>query len=241
MSNSTPEDHRKQLPNVVYSSLPTINLTSNPSTWTINEVEEWLIKNNFNDYIDILCHQYHIDGQRLVNLNQTDILSLTNNKQLWLQIKNLKQYHLYKKHQSTSSLQIPIPLRSFQTLTPIRSLLTRSSTTIPLGRTSYTPFDQIEDQLITNCCFISSIRSERKKTLSAFLLAVITIYFCSFIITIVDERLPDPKTFPPLPDLILENIKQIPWAFAVTEKLILIEMITLLTVILLHRHRFILK
>jgi hypothetical protein len=239
MSNLTLADHTKHLTSAIYSSLPssmtTINLTSNPSTWTINQVEEWLIKNSFNDCIDILCRQYHIDGQRLINLNKTDILSLTNNKQLWIQIKILKQSHLYKKRQSTSSLQIPIPFRSFQTLTPIQS----SSTIIPLERTTYTSPDRIEDQLTTTCCFISSIRSDRKKTLSAFFLALITVYFCSFIITIVDERLPDPKNFPPLPDLILDNIKQIPWAFAVTEKLIVIEMLTLMTVILLHRHRLI--
>jgi len=177
---------------------------SNPSTWTINEVEEWLKRNNFNDYVDILCHQNQIDGKRLINLNQNDILLLTKNNQLWLKIKSLKP----------------------------------KSTTIQLEPLISNDLDLIEDQPITNCCFLTSIRSDRKKTLSAFLLALSTIFFCSFIITIVDERLPDPKNFPPLPDLILENIEQIPWAFAVTEKLILIEMITLIIVIILHRHKY---
>lgn len=97
--------------------------------------------------------------------------------------------------------------------------------------------NEIEEQLLDTCCFMPTIRSDRKKTLLAFLLALSTIYFCALIITIVDERLPDPKNFPPLPDLLLENIEQIPWAFAVTEKLILFEISTLFTVIFLHRHR----
>jgi len=184
--------------------------TSNPLTWTINQVEEWLKENNFNDYIDILCHQEQIDGQHLLNLNQNEILTLTNNKQLWLEIQNLKS-------QSTTTT----------TIIEIEPLITNSSI-LP---------DLIEDQPITNCCFVTSIRSDRKKTLSAFLLVLSTVFFCSFIITIVDERLPDPKNFPPLPDLILENIEQIPWAFSVTEKLILIEMTTLFIVILFHRHK----
>lgn len=100
-----------------------------------------------------------------------------------------------------------------------------------------TPADQIEDQPITGCCGVGSMRADRKKTLSACLLALCTLYFCSFIITIVDERLPDPKLFPPLPDLFLDNVTQIPWAFAVTEKIILIEMVTLIIVVALHRHR----
>jgi len=100
------------------------------------------------------------------------------------------------------------------------------------------PSDQVEDQPITTCCFLSSIRSDRKKTLLAFFLVLSAVYFCSWMITFVDERLPDPKYFPPLPDLILENIEQIPWAFSVTEKLILIEMTTLILVIIFHRHRY---
>jgi len=185
--------------------------TLNPLTWTINQVEEWLKENNFNDYIDILCHQNQIDGKRLLNLNQNEILTLTKNDQLWLEIQNLKT-------QSTTTT----------TIIELEPLITNTSTLN----------DLIEDQPITNCCFLTSIRSDRKKTLSAFLLVLSTVFFCSFIITIVDERLPDPKNFPPLPDLILENIEQIPWAFAVTEKLILIEMTTLIIVIIFHRHKY---
>jgi hypothetical protein len=181
--------------------------SSNPSTWTINEVEEWLKTNNFNEYIDILCHKKQINGERLLNLTRDEILSLTKNKQLWLHIKNLK------------------PQSTIIQLEPI------------VRNHSWTLANDIEDQLIVNCCFLTSIRSDRKKTLEAFFLVLMAIYFCSFIITIVDERLPDPKHFPPLPDLILENIEQIPWAFAVTEKLILIEMSTLIIVILFHRHK----
>jgi len=180
---------------------------SNPSTWTIKEVEEWLKENRFTDYVDILCHENQFNGERLLNLNRNEVLSLTKNKQLWLHIKNLKP-------QSTTIQLEPI----IRNHSPMLS-------------------SEIEDQLIANCCFLTSIRSDRKKTLAAFILVLITIFFCSFIITIVDERLPDPKNFPPLPDLILENIEQIPWAFAVTEKLILIEMTTLIIVIILHRHK----
>jgi hypothetical protein len=219
MLNSTSLNHTEQLSDTIHSSrassTSTLNLnsslTSDPSIWTINQVEDWLKKNNFNDCIDILCHQYRLDGKRLINLNRNDILSLTKNKQLWLQIKSLKP-----KEQQSTIIQL-------ESLT-----LNSRSQTLP---------EQIEDQPLTNCCFITSIRSDRKKTLSAFLLAISAIYFCSFIITIVDERLPDPKTFRPLPDLILDNLEQIPWAFAVTEKIIITEMTTLIIVILLHRHR----
>lgn len=221
MLDSTSINHSKGYSKIVLIEEPLLSsstsntnsslLTSNPSSWTINQVEEWLKNNNFNDCIDILCHQYDIDGQRLINLNKNDILSLTKNQQLWLRIKTLKSKQ--------------------PTIIQLESSNSNSSQDLSSN--------QIEDRPITKCCFIASIRSDRKKTLLAFLLALMTILFSSFIITIVDERIPDPKNIPPLPDLILDNIDQIPWAFAVTEKLILIEMTTLLIVILLHRHRLI--
>jgi hypothetical protein len=356
------------LSNTLHSSLPssfsasslTPLITTNPSTWTIKQVEEWLIKHDLNDCIDLICFQHRMNGQRLMNLNEDDVLQLkgTNkNNELWLHIRKLQQfyssnYHLWTQRSLTTSqqpslpltassyfapspLQTPMPLRSFQQPTQIRPTssgeiipppsipLTHSETsssssshtiisinqnqqnppifpslsptanqtqssnpttvllerspltgtrsinnqqyhrrslshslsisntsinilpsTPTIQRTSNTllnshctPADQIEDQPMTGCCFVGSIRSDRKKTISACLLALCTVYFCSFIITIVDERLPDPQKFPPLPDLVLDNIKQIPWAFAVTEKIIVIEMLTLVIVVVLHRHR----
>ncbi|CAF1959634.1 unnamed protein product [Rotaria magnacalcarata] len=339
------------------SSYSTSSVTpSNPCIWSIKQVEEWLVNHDLNDCIDLICYQHRMNGQRLMNLNEDDVLQLkgtTKNNQLWLQIKKLQQfyssnYHLWTQQQSlpttvspylaSASLPSSIPLRPLSSFTQIRpspapltfstssSLptqlpsssssfspyttiqinqsqqqeetqtnpsisssinqaeatetsttlilerspatvtrtkndhqrrsgrsLSTSSTSINLLPTSSipqrttntsssshnTPADQIEDQPITDCCFVSSIRSDRKKTLSAFLLAFCTLYFCSFVITIVDERLPDPRYFPPLPDLVLDNVKQIPWAFAVTEKIILIEMFTLISIIILHRHRLI--
>ncbi|CAF1163833.1 unnamed protein product [Rotaria sp. Silwood1] len=395
---STPSVNSHQLTNniipsnTLHSSPPSSYLTSslipsNPCTWSIKQVEEWLIEHDLNDCIDLICHQHRMNGQRLMNLNEDDVLQLkgTNkNHELWLQIKKLQQfyssnYHLWTQRQSiqqqsqslpltpsphlaSSSLQTSISLRpvqpviqirptspplqfssspmpstqsqtSFtsssstttpsvthttiqinqnqnqqqqqqqqqnlsvplstnqtQTVTPSAMILERSPSTItrtknhqqyqrrtsrsvstsntsvnllPLTSSTtttatttattttpqrttntllnlhHTPSDQIEDQPIAGCCFVSSMRSDRKKTLSAFLLAFCTLYFCSFMITIVDERLPDPRNFPPLPDLVLDNVKQIPWAFSVTEKIIVIEMATLITIIILHRHRLI--
>lgn len=352
--------------NSLTTSLPTSFSTSslirsNPCRWAVDDVEDWLRKNELNDCIDLICRQYRMNGQRLMNLKEEDVLQLkgTNkNDQLWIQIKKLQQfyssnYHLWSQQSTTfphqqslpmtptnyfpsSPLQSSIPLRPIQSSTQPRTSLpsvtipqptlsipltqsqtSTSHTTITLNQNQqqeqeqqnpsglftanqsqsstpttlilerspltttrstnnqrnsrrlsshslstsstsinilpsssttqrptnallnsrHTPADQIEDQPITDCCFVISIRSDRKKTLSACLLALCTLYFCSFIITIVDERLPDPKNFPPLPDLILDNVKQIPWAFSVTEKILLIEVVTLITVILLHRHR----
>lgn len=353
-----------------YSTSSSSSLTSsNPCTWSIKQVEEWLIKHDLHDCIDLICNQHRMNGQRLINLQEDDVLFLrgtTKNNELWLEIKELQRlyssnYNLWTQRpsiqqqqrqqlhhslptgsssylSSTSVTTSSMPLRPIQPLTqicstpsplvfssaPVLSTQSKSSsssssssyTTIQLNqnveqdrqqitsstasstnpiqiatptaliperssltvtrtknhqqyqrragrslstsstsinllpptttseRTTnsplnlhYTPTDQIEDQSTTSCCFIGSVRSDKKKTLAAFLLALCTLYFCSFMITIVDERLPDPRKFRPLPDLVLDHVKQIPWAFFVTEKIILIEIATLVTIIVLHRHR----
>lgn len=102
-----------------------------------------------------------------------------------------------------------------------------------------TVYIEIEEQFHHNCCYLTTIRSDRMKTFIAFVLLLLAVFVCSFVITIVDERLPDPKSFPPLPDLILENIGPIPWAFSVTEKIIVAETIILISVIIAHRHKLI--
>ena len=216
------------------------SLPSNPSTWSARQVEDWLLKNDFHDCVDILCHQYHIEGHHLINCDEHEILHLTNNRQLCLEVKQLKEIsaanRFHRSKQLSSALaNVSDRASASQSSSPTVALLLEQS---PSHNTSpHTPSDQIEDQPFTTCCFMSSIRSDRKKTFCAFLMALSTVYFCSFVITIVDERLPDPKSFPPLPDLILDNIRQIPWAFAVTEKLILIEILVMLIILLFHRHR----
>ena len=213
-------------------------LPSNPSTWSVRQVEEWLLKCGFHDCVDILCRQYQIEGHRLINCDENEILHLTNNRQLWLEIKELREISVANCFHRSTPLPSPLAnVSASQTSSPTVALLLEQT---PMRSTSpHTPSDQIEDQLFTTCCLMSSIRSDRKKTFCAFLMALSTVYFCSFVITIVDERLPDPKSFPPLPDLILDNIRQIPWAFAVTEKLILIEILVMLVIILFHRHRWV--
>ena len=260
LSSTSPQRSKSSLPSSSSSSSSMMidfdgstTTMSNPSTWTVQQVEEWLMNNNFDDCIDILCHQYQLDGQHLINIDENELRHLTENQHLWLQIKNLKHFYLTeaprwsKRTSPVDSLLptriVPSDRRSASThvtssqshLSSLNAVRLEVESSMNSGR--QTPYDQIEDQPLTTCCLIISIRSDKKKTFFAFLLALSTIYFCSFIITIVDERLPDPKNFPPLPDLILDNIQQIPWAFAVTEKLILLEMFGLLLVVLLHRHR----
>ncbi|CAF1024878.1 unnamed protein product [Didymodactylos carnosus] len=374
---SPPSQHQREQSSAINSSyLPSTyllqrsKLIMEPCTWSAGQVEEWLIKNNLQQYNHLLCGKHRMDGMTLMNLRENDVLQLevpnnSDNKELWSHIKQLQQnysnnYHLHRQY-TYQQQQQQVSNQYATILMPSSSVSTRTTSTtsdslktkkqlinntysapvtssslnhsisfynnttanhtnnnnintqsIPLllntnrqhsntvssnlnilppsvtihrpppqiggsengsfldnhctlsgdfvplttftdrnitptvqtafsteGHRDRTLSEHIEDRENVNCCIITTLRSDRKKTLCAFLIAIAAAMFCSFIIVIVDERLPDPKRHPPLPDLILDNIPQMKWAFTVTEYMIVIEFSTLVAIIMFHRHRLI--
>ncbi|CAH0545741.1 unnamed protein product [Brassicogethes aeneus] len=70
------------------------------------------------------------------------------------------------------------------------------------------------------------------------------IMFCSFVCTLVSlsmvhERVPDRKTYGPLPDVFLDNVPAIDWALDVSEYIIIVCVNTSMIAMVFHKHRFI--
>jgi hypothetical protein len=61
------------------------------------------------------------------------------------------------------------------------------------------------------------IKPERWKTLLAFSYVLVVSWITAFVMVIVHDRVPDMDKYPPLPDIILDNIPHIPWAFEMCE------------------------
>ncbi|TRY81110.1 hypothetical protein TCAL_07798 [Tigriopus californicus] len=81
---------------------------------------------------------------------------------------------------------------------------------------------------------------DRLKTLMAFLYGLCVSWLSAFVMVIVHDRVPDMERYPPLPDILLDNLPHIPWAFEMCENIGLMLLAVWAGVCLFHRHRFIL-
>ena len=79
---------------------------------------------------------------------------------------------------------------------------------------------------------------ETRKTLVAVLYFGFICLTKAFVQTIVHDRVPDMRKYPPLPDLILDNLPLMPWAFFASELIGLFFGILFFTIVLFHKHRY---
>ncbi|KAF1747530.1 hypothetical protein GCK72_023995 [Caenorhabditis remanei] len=77
------------------------------------------------------------------------------------------------------------------------------------------------------------------KLLIAFAYSSLSFLATSFVMVLVHDRVPDTKTYPPLPDIVLDNVPHIPWAFDMCETIGLVLAVVWFTVLFFHKERVI--
>lgn len=86
---------------------------------------------------------------------------------------------------------------------------------------------------------IRCYKGEKRKTLVSMIYLFLIGLWTSFILTVVHDRVPDMQKYPPLPDLILDNVPLIPWAFFASEALGIILLTILFLILIFHKYRLI--
>lgn len=86
----------------------------------------------------------------------------------------------------------------------------------------------------------AEIPPERWKTVLAFLYVLLVSWLTAFVMVIVHDRVPDMEKYPPLPDILLDNIPLIPGAFEMCELTGMVLMSLWTIVIIFHKHRWVL-
>ena len=203
--------------------------------WSCEQVGLWLQRKGFTDYADLFRYEHKIDGKALLAINQDDLRNpplqlkiLGDIKHLWLEIDALQQPY------NRPISRLPNGFVKRKNVDEIDSFQrsARYSGSWQIGEDS-----DLEDRI--DSVHPLSDLSETGRTLISLLYAFTVFFVTAFVMVFVHDRVPDMKKYPPLPDIVLDNVPLIPWAFKMCEVTALILGVVLGITLFLHKHRII--
>ncbi|KAF7219880.1 sphingomyelin synthase-related protein 1-like [Nothobranchius furzeri] len=234
------------------------------SSWSCDQVARWLRHEGFGEYVEQMCTQHRLDGLSLLALTEADLrcppLSITilgDIKRLTVALHRLQNQNQSQLEELGLWLSDPRPAG----LSPCRSRSEWTFDRADKSRYNRSDCNGTEPRLRINhgsgcvpgasLCQTHSngkchqplagrLDPEVWKTIISSLYVFLVFGFTSFVMVIVHERVPDMRTYPPLPDIFLDSVPRIPWAFAMAEACGLILCYMFLLILLLHKHRSIL-
>ncbi|XP_029926341.1 sphingomyelin synthase-related protein 1-like isoform X2 [Myripristis murdjan] len=235
----------------------------NLSTWSCKRVARWLREEGFGEYVELLCTQHRLDGLSLLALTEADLRSpplglsvLGDIKRLALALRRLQRQNQAQLEElglrPTDCLPATLgaagPEWGYNAvdgrcnggdrLCNGAELRLRDS-----NRSGYRSGGQLCHTHSNGKCrqhLAGRLDPEVWKTVISAIYVMFVFGFTSFVMVLVHERVPDMRTYPPLPDIFLDSVPRIPWAFAMAEACGLILCYIFLLIVLLHKHRSIL-
>ncbi|XP_024153451.1 sphingomyelin synthase-related protein 1 isoform X2 [Oryzias melastigma] len=236
------------------------------STWSCNQVAQWLQDEGFGQYVELLCTQHRLDGLSLLALTEVDLRGPPLSLSVLGDIKRLA-IALHRLQRRNQDQLEELGLRPSDSISS-GLLLGAASVDWSCDGKNWREFNG-------DCCLRNGTELVRRarggsrnasgtavchahsngrhahqlagrldpevwKTVISSIYVFLVFGFTSFVMVIVHERVPDMRTYPPLPDIFLDSVPRIPWAFAMAEACGLILCYMFLLILLLHKHRSIL-
>jgi len=218
--------------------------------WTSNQVADWLrSKGHSEDYIRTLCSDQRVDGKSLLLISESDlrqppvnIIILGDVKRLYYDIAELQQNYL-QKNASFFSTPAEVSFSHSDDRNCKRKHLRKKrkvnfdSTDSQISDSENVPLTEIHQ---TGYAKKQNLKPEFTKALLAMTYVFVVTWITALVMVIVHDRVPDMEKYPPLPDLFLDNMPHIPWAFEMCEVTGTILFTIWVGVLVFHKHRFIL-
>jgi len=224
--------------------------------WSTSDVRRWLAGLGLGRYSKQLGDQHRIDGPALLMLQEEDLRQPPLSLPILGDIKHLA-YHLHMLRCDDQKVQNSLSKHSFPPTPPLPdtpvslarsySCASTSSDDSSYGLASPHTQEGVKAHICSSCQaqvqpksnLATVLNPERWKTALAMIYALSVSWLTALIMTVVHDRVPDMNKYPPLPDIILDNVPHIPWAFEMTEVTGMALFSIWILVILFHKHRFI--
>ena len=236
--------------------------------WTCDGVGAWLESKDLGEYVELLCKTHKVDGKVLLSLSEKDLKGppvnmnvLGDVKKLVNLIDDLREDAIESSYSTTSCSSADDADESSQSNNKASSKPRPSprpprANTTPNSRRSYRSernrksmnssfYDRVDsfapdevEEAVDGAD--DSKMSELSRTMTSMAYLWASLLFTSFIMTLAHDRVPDMKTYPPLPDIVLDNIPLIPWAFELCEVCAVVLGLMWILVLIFHKHRLVL-
>ncbi|XP_018362265.1 PREDICTED: sphingomyelin synthase-related 1 [Trachymyrmex cornetzi] len=207
--------------------------------WTSSDVKTWLIENGHEEYAD-LFYFHEIDGKVLLTLKEEDLKSSILNIK---KIGAIKKLYLAIKQLQRDNVAVLFDL-GYVDLFPSTNFYTHHQNKHEMPSTGTNNETSIENEFysasVSEDGHASHLPPEIWKTLISLGYLFIVTWITAFVMVIVHDRVPDMKKYPPLPDIFLDNVPHIPWAFDMCEVTGTLLFAIWLVVLIFHKYRFIL-
>uniref|UniRef100_A0A4W3HSG1 Sphingomyelin synthase-related protein 1 n=1 Tax=Callorhinchus milii TaxID=7868 RepID=A0A4W3HSG1_CALMI len=215
----------------------------NIKRWTSKNTAKWLKEEGFSEYVDLLCNKHRLDGIALLTLTEYDLRSpplelkvLGDIKRLMVSIRKLQKQNkdLLEEMGYNNDEWLDATVRHSNSIQNTDWLC--NGVEHLMGASAGGSIDE-QHQNANGKCKHRRLDPEFWKTALGSIYVFIVFGFTSFVMVLVHERVPDVQTYPPLPDIFLDSVPRIPWAFAMAEVCGVVLCIIWMLVLLLHKHR----
>ncbi|XP_041363552.1 sphingomyelin synthase-related protein 1-like isoform X2 [Gigantopelta aegis] len=217
---------------------------SKAEDWSCDEVGNWLQENGFTQYRQLFCVEHKIDGLALLSLVEEDLKQpplniriLGDVKRLIIKINAMKGENPEHMNPLTTSNGSVFHRPRVVYLSPRSRYLARRSLSVDSAES-----DDIDEEISYSygSSYAKNLDPEIWKTALSFIYVFAVFLLTAFVMVIVHDRVPDMQKYPPLPDLFLDNMPYVPWAFEACELVGTFLCTVWIIILLFHKHRFIL-
>ena len=197
--------------------------------WTPAQVGTWLKDNGFTQYVELLCKQHRIDGKALLMLTETDLKQPPLELQVLGDIKRLASSIYRLQHGNREVLSDLSPHNGPLGHKGVGSRSRhRNDSELSVNSQEY---DDVDKRISPH------LRPEYTKLILSYVYMFTVFLMTSIVMVIVHDRVPDMEKYPPLPDIVLDNMPYVPWAFEMCELTACVLAAILFTTLVFHKHR----
>ncbi|XP_071036308.1 sphingomyelin synthase-related protein 1 isoform X1 [Parasteatoda tepidariorum] len=221
--------------------------------WTVSDVSQWLEENGFSEYITLFSATHRIDGKALLTLSENDLKSpplsmrvLGDIKRLAICLHELQMLNpVVLPHWRPSGDDISSHRNCHNGTKLRRRRHRREASDSSDLNTIASEFSEDEGEYSgshrqPSLMITVKLKPEVWKTAVGLVYFFSVTWLTAIVMVIVHDRVPDMQTYPPLPDIFLDNIPYMPWAFSMCELTGIILFLIWMAILFFHKHRFIL-